>query len=154
MVILFCIWVVALGREIIQANSGNITILQEIGPNLRLCPGKSCYSNEFTLNGKCYVVMQNNKMYQYQPSNDTWIQKATYPGYWCRFKVSIAGNNNAYMGYGDYQDNILHRYDPILNVWYDVMDMPQFLRMCCINFSLDNRLYIGGGNSSVLLWRY
>ena len=121
---------------------------------LKAMPGKSCYSNEFTLNGNCYVVMQDNKMYQYQPSSDTWIQKASYPGYWCRFKVSVAGNNKAYMGYGDSQDNILRQYDPIFNVWNDVTEMPQSLNLCCINFSLGNRIYIGGGNNSNLIWRY
>ena len=125
-----------------------------IWTKLKDMPGKSCYSNEFTLNGKCYVVMQDKKMYEYQPASNSWVMRAAYPGYWCRFKVSVECNNKVFMGYGDYIDNILRQYDPLLNSWTEITEAPQSLSMCCINFSLGNRIYIGGSNGSNTFWRF
>lgn len=64
----------------------------------------------FTLNGKGYVVNRHGKVFEYDPENNTWTEKADFPG---EDRVSSYGftmGNYGYIGFG-YIDGAIHAED-------------------------------------------
>jgi N-acetylneuraminic acid mutarotase len=129
-------------------SSGSWTRLNDL-------PGYSCHTNEFTVNNRNYVVFNNNSMFEYDPVNDSWISRAQYPGYWCRFKVAVECGGLVYMGYGDYSpETTLKKYDPGTDMWVDLgyTNLPRISYY--LNFSIDGKVYIGGGYNNQAMWMY
>jgi hypothetical protein len=117
-------------------------------------PGKTCHTNEFTINGRGYAVFNDNSTYEYNPVNDTWIARARYPGYWCRFKVDVECDGKIYMGYGDYIDETPKVYDAENDIWIDLRFSGIPNKSYYLNFSIDAKLYIGGGNNQTAMRMY
>ena len=105
-------------------------------------PGNAFLSNEFTIDGKCYVVIATKELYEYDPVRDAWIQRATYPGIVCRYKLSVVSDGYAYQGFGVVANNYLHRYDPIADSWESVAYPQGYFNKYCLGFSLDNKVYM------------
>jgi hypothetical protein len=115
-------------------------------------PGNTCHTNEFTVNKRIYAVFNNKSTYEYFPASGTWVLRAQYPGYWCRFKVDVECGGKVYMGYGDYNDNTLKKYDPDKNQWVDLGYTIIPNQSYYLNFSIDDKVYIGGGTVNLNMY--
>jgi hypothetical protein len=115
-------------------------------------PGNTCHTNEFTVNGRFYAVFYDKSTYEYNPVNDTWLRRAQYPGYWCRFKVDVECGGEIYMGYGDASDKTLKKYAPGTDQWIDLGYTFIPNKSFYLNFSIDDKVYIGGGVSNLNMY--
>ena len=92
----------------------------------------------FALNGKGYFVcgeisysgILSNKVWEYNPSNDEWIQKSDFPGTARRCAVSFVINDKAYLclggNTGDRRCELgdFWEYDPNKDLWLRKADFP------------------------------
>ncbi len=115
-------------------------------------PGNAFLSNEFSIDGKCYVVIATKELYEYDPAGDVWIQRATYPGIVCRYKLSVVSDGYAYQGFGVVANTYLHRYDPIGDSWESVSYPQGYFHEYCLSFSLDNKVFMSETGQS--FWVY
>jgi hypothetical protein len=119
---------------------------------LRDLPGGTGHTNVFSIDGRCYVVTEDRFLFEYNPADDTWIQRADYPGFWCRYKVSTVAEGKAYMGFGVMMTHFFHRYDPLADSWELIPALSRTYYNRCINFSFNNKVYLSGIDSS--FWSY
>jgi len=59
------------------------------------------------------------------------------------------------MGYGDYYpETTLKKYDPGIDMWVDLgyTNLPRISYY--LNFSIDGKVYIGGGYNNQAMWMY
>lgn len=123
----------------------------------------------FSLLGRIYVGLgtdgsgnYSNDLWEYNPSTDTWTQKADFPGLSRIGGASFSLNNKGYVfagtdGASNFRD--LWEYDPIFDVWTQKANIPVLTgRVGPAGFSLNGKLYVGTGfNGSILLsdfWQY
>lgn len=116
--------------------------LSGVWTRLNDLPGNAFLSNEFTISGKCYVVIATKELYEYDPTRDVWIQRATYPGIVCRYKLSVVSDGYAYQGFGVVANNYFHRYDPIGDSWESVAYPQGYFNKYCLSFSLNNKVFM------------
>ncbi len=118
-------------------------------------PGNSCHTNEFTVNSRNFVVFNNNSTSEYDPVNDSWMPRAQYTGYWCRFKVAVECGGKVYMGYGDYSpESSLNRYDPEMDEWVNLGSGGPPRLSYYLNFSSEGKIFIGGGYGASAMYKY
>jgi hypothetical protein len=118
-------------------------------------PGNSCHTNEFTVNGRNFVVFNTTYTSEYDPANDSWIPRAHYIGYWCRFRVDVECGGKVYMGYGDYSgESAIYRYDPETDVWFSLGNLGPPRQSYYLNFSLDDKVFIGGGYGASAMYKF
>jgi N-acetylneuraminic acid mutarotase len=87
-------------------------------------------------------VTSTKLLYEYDPVGDSWIPRATYPGYWCRFKVALESGGMAYLGFGERISDLLHRYDPQTDTWQRIPVPNAYFHTCLLNFSLNGKVYL------------
>jgi hypothetical protein len=104
-------------------------------------PETTCHSNEFTINGRCYIVTSANHLFEYSPVDDTWIPRASYPGVWSKYKVAVVSDGKVYMGFGE-RSALLHRYDPATDSWEAIRVPSGYFQNYCLSFSLNNKIYL------------
>jgi len=130
------------------------SLRSQVWTRLNDLPGNTCHTNEFTVIGRNYAVFTDGSTFEYDPVTDTWSPRARYPGRWSRFKVDAECGGLVYMGYGDVSsENTLKRYNPLTDNWTDLgstINRTNFY----FYFSLDDKLYIGGGYNQVDMWMY
>ena len=101
--------------------------------------------------------------WQYNPSTDTWTQKADFGGGVRNFAVGFSIGNKGYMGMGsdgssDKKD--IWEYDPTTNNWTKKMDFPGNARSALGGTSIGSKGYIGlgvaltGGSRYNDFWEY
>lgn len=116
------------------------------------CPGfAGPFPSGFGIGNKAYVLegQCTNGFWEYDITNDTWAQKATFPGS-CRFAgVAVSINGKGYFGTGQKDDlsyeNDWWEYDPIADVWTQKASLPADGRWCAVGFSIGNKGYLGTG---------
>lgn len=117
-------------------------------------PGEVTHSNEYSLNGKCYVLTSANKLYVYDPLGNSWTQIGTGPGNWCRYNMKVESDGVVYKGFSTCYGSYFYKYDPSSGIWtnYGTINIPTVV--CYFNFSLDSKIYFGGGNNGTKMWQY
>lgn len=109
----------------------------------------------FSLNGKGYICGGTDNsddfgdLWQYDPSNNTWSQKADLPGFGRRELSSFTIGDFGYVGHGRNLDNDIiftsfYKYDPSQNQWTQIEDCP-VQRYTSTGFSIDSIGYITCG---------
>jgi len=117
------------------------------------------------LNGKAYVGLGRNAggtlkdWWEYDPTNNTWIQKLDFPGTARIGAVAFVVNGKGYVGTGnDFSGNGFKRdfyeYDANNNTWTPKADFPEdFASAAGITsgaaFAIGNYGYVGLGNTGV-----
>lgn len=89
-----------------------------------------------------------NTLWQYSPSEDTWVSKAPLPSNAYSLYASFVLNNEAYVGLGKnfewgdgYVSNTLWKYDTINNTWVKLQNSPINMSVYA-SFGIDNKGYI------------
>lgn len=88
---------------------------------------------------------QFKDFWQYDPANNTWVQKTDFGGTARYTAVGFAIANKGYvgLGYSPY-NNDLWEYDPSANSWTQMANAP-FTRLGCAAFGIGNKGYVGMG---------
>lgn len=99
----------------------------------------------FSINGRGYVVGEN-KVWEYNPDNDSWIQKKDAP-FTTEGPTSFSVSNEGYVYCSD-----LWKYLPQTDNWLKIPTSDdRFLSKGCggvSSFVIDNKAYIGGGSGN------
>ncbi len=117
----------------------------------------------FAINGKGYVALGRdslrnplNDCWEYDPTENTWTQKAPFPGTARVKAMATTLNGKAYVGlgfnsllqvYGDKKAYLtdLWMYNPIANEWTKKADFPGKSTNACVSFTYNNDIYVGSG---------
>ncbi len=127
-------------------------------------PGAArCAAFAFVINGKGYVGGGNsyngnytyyNDMYEYNPTTNSWTQKANLPGVARTNVVGLAINYIGYAGTGVTGSTLLgdwYAYNSSNDAWQGVNVPNSFnARFACVAFNIGNKAYIGTGRLSSL----
>jgi len=133
-------------------------------------PGSPRYSSAtFVIGNKAYVACGNegtssgpftNELWEYDPTNDSWMQKTNFPGtarYGC---TGFELNNFGYvgLGYSGSFYNDLYMYDASNDTWIQKANFSGAARNYAIGFTSCNKSYVGlgqsNGNSYSDIWEY
>jgi N-acetylneuraminic acid mutarotase len=120
----------------------------------------------YSINNILYVgggfngTLQINTFYAYDPSSDTWVQKANIPVA-LNSATSFVLNAKGYMICGTNNNlvNTVYAYDPVADSWQAKGNFPGVPREAAGGFTLNGKGYlcggfIGGGNCSSEMWQY
>jgi N-acetylneuraminic acid mutarotase len=123
------------------------------------------YGVAFAINEKGYVATGHhwngldnyyNDLWQYNPVNDKWVQKADMPGYGRWYAVGVnAFINNGVVATGRSGTTILNdcwEYFPSSNSWFQLPNVGGGPRSGAAAFAIGNTLYIGTGGISNDFW--
>lgn len=108
-------------------------------------PAGSGGTNEFTINGRCYILTKDGLLYEYSPSNDSWIRRADPPGEFYSYRMSVVCQGKAYVGYGCDDCNQVSYYDPVTDSWTSLEGEIPRGRSFPFAFEWDGSIYLGGG---------
>jgi len=133
------------------------------------------YAVGFAINGKGYLgtgvdinmnPFGSNDLWEYDPTANTWIQKASLPGAGRSEAVAFALGSYGYIGtgtsnWGSTALDDFWRYDPATNSWLQVAVFPGGVREHATAFTIGCKAYVGTGfindDASTLnndLWEY
>ena len=90
------------------------------------------------------------KRQEYDPSIDSWSQKATFPGLAREASTAFSVSGFGYMGLGLGSAgafNDIYKYDAGLNTWSAVADFPS-INFDPVSFVIGNIAYVGTGSST------
>lgn len=129
----------------------------------------------FAINGKGYVALGRNEngetlkdCWEYNPTDNTWLEKETFPGVGRVKAMAMELNGKAYVGLG-YDPSIgvyvigsnlkdFWMYDPENDTWTQKDSLPSFATNACVSFAYKNEIYIGGGFNgwgfTLEFWKY
>ena len=87
--------------------------------------------------------------WMYNPSKDTWLQKADFPGGNRTAAASFSINGIGYFGTGlqnsSTPTNDFWKYNPATDTWTQLPAFPGTSRAACASFVINNEGYIGSG---------
>ena len=124
---------------------------------------------KFEINGKGYVGTgegggsTKKDFWEYDPSTDTWTQKANFPGSARWFAAGFVINGKGYLGTGSTTSSMngevadFYEYDPISDKWNSIAGFGGGVRANTVSFSIGNKGYVGLGYSTRAhndLWEY
>jgi len=92
----------------------------------------------------------SNDFWEYNPSLNTWVQKANFAGGLRARAVAFSIGNKGYVGTGfdnSGQKSDFWEYDPALNIWVQKADFGGGIRWGAFAFSIGNKGYVGTGNT-------
>ena len=104
-------------------------------------------SNSFTVNGRCYAMAVDNRLWEYNPGIDSWDTRSAYPGSGAQYRMITACNGKAYLGYGSFANNQVYEYDPLTDKWASMVNEQPESRFMPIAFEFDGKIYFGSGQS-------
>ena len=119
-----------------------------IGNKGYICCGKKSPSN------------YSKRTYEYNPTANTWTQKANFLGGDRYALTSFTINQKGYVGTGvdeDLMQNDFYAFTPSTNSWTQIADIPIFGRSACSSFSFANQGFILFGTDGGFkkeLWEY
>ncbi len=111
-------------------------------------PGNTCSSNEFRINGKCYILTNDQNLYEYDAATDSWIRRASTPEPWYLSRAVAVCNGKVYVGYGSQNYNQISFYDPLNDTWTSLEHEIPGGREYPMIFEYDNKIYLGAGRNS------
>jgi N-acetylneuraminic acid mutarotase len=149
--------------------SSDYNDLWEYDPSIDSWTPKASFPNPrhaavaFAINNKGYMGLGRggNVFYddfmEYDPSLNTWTTKANFPDTARYIGTGFSVNNKGYAGLGmlfrptgGYVQDDFWEYDPILNVWTSIPNIPGVPRYHCVAASNSNTAYILGGATQSL----
>jgi N-acetylneuraminic acid mutarotase len=111
-----------------------------------------------------YNVSNNylDDFWMYNPSNNTWTQKANFPGSKRMAAASFEINGFGFLGCGLYDSNTpkkdFWKYNPANDNWTSISDFPATARVGQVSFVINNEGYVGTGddysNINIDFWKY
>ncbi len=119
----------------------------------------------FLINHKAFLVGGNyntaigpfsNEVWEYNIINDSWQQKASYPGGTLYYTTSFAIDNLGYTGGGGIKTSAgvyifndeFYRYDPVIDAWTSIAPYPGGELSGMTSIVLDQKAIVGSGNSN------
>ena len=108
----------------------------------------------FAINGKGYVACglpHANDLWEYDPVADSWTSRADFPGAPRYGTHYFALNGKGYVGSGNTGTDIgpyvsdMYAYDPVLNSWSAVADLPGLARYGTSTMTASGRAFVFGG---------
>lgn len=110
------------------------------------------FATGFAVSGKGYVCggkigpsYYSSELWQYDPTTNSWLQKAYFPGGVRYGQASFTVGNIAYVGTGTDENwfvNEIYAYDPATNLWTAKAPLPASPRFCAFGFTIGNKGYI------------
>lgn len=121
----------------------------------------------FVVNGMGYIVggkfsnsFYTAQMWQYNPTTNTWLQRASFP-VGTRYAMSaFAINGKAYAGLGTDEDFLMNdwwEYNPASNTWVQKSAFPGSGRFAASGFAIGSKGYVLAGQDGGYqddLWQY
>lgn len=121
--------------------------------------GNLLFPSTFVINNKGYVTVgeintatsayEVNTNWEYEPTTDSWAQKANFPGTARQTAFSFSLNGMGYVGGGQsgyatvYTD--MWRYNPTANSWTNAGNIPSQYPAWSTSFAIGNTGYMGTG---------
>jgi N-acetylneuraminic acid mutarotase len=112
------------------------------------------FASGFGIGNKAYIIENQctNRLWEYDVTNDTWLQKAYFPGVCRTSGVAFSVNGKGYFGTGGFNGSNIYEndwweYDPVINTWTQKTSFPGGARMEAVGFSIANKGYLGTGYS-------
>lgn len=116
-------------------------------------------ASAFSINGKGYFgatgardVEIGTDLYEFNPTNNTWSLKSTFPGNVRRISAYFSIGNYGYIFAGDTNKVPVYtgwRYDPSNNTWTQMQTYPGIAGRVPIFGSINGKGYVGGGLTGV-----
>ncbi|MCS6935476.1 MAG: hypothetical protein NZM35_10065 [Chitinophagales bacterium] len=150
----------------------NHTYCQLVCTHLKDFTGSGRFKTaSFVVNGKGYMVCGRtnstpltyvSECWEYNPSTETWAQKAAFP-YAASQPVGFAVGNRGYVLGGQDQNliyaNTLYEYNANNNTWVPKSPFPENGVGGCFHFVINNKAYVGTGarnnaNNSITFYEY
>lgn len=114
------------------------------------------YSTGFSVLGKGYLCCgkqgasnYSNELWEYTPTTNSWLQKASYP-YGGRYGgIAFVIDDIAYFGTGTDENvftNDFCKYNPTTNLWTPIASFPGSERFSCNSFILNGNGYVVFGS--------
>lgn len=147
----------------------NVTVVPEPWTALNDMPIGIYDGSLFESNGKAYLVGGisgsefSDKLWEYDPSNDTWIEKSSFPGGGRSGGVALSLGGKGYFGLGQSDAQTYNQdwweYDPSTDSWKQLKDYEGGGLLYGVGFSIDDVGYVGNGVSSGnmregFFWKY
>lgn len=110
-------------------------------------------SYSYTINSYGYSLSLSNSTWtlrKFDPASNTWTTLRA-PTYVSNPKTSFAANGKIFLLVGT---NQVYSYNPSTNLWVKINNYPSFLATDAFSFTINNKVYIGGGYYSSLFWVY
>ncbi len=119
------------------------------------------FATGFAVGGKGYLCggktgpnLYSSQLWEYKPSNNQWIQRASFPGGVRYQMLSFVVGSKAYVGMGTDQNIFkkdMYCYDPGANSWQAIAPFPAYERGAASTFTLEERGFVCLGNNGGLL---
>ena len=111
--------------------------------------GKAYVTTGDTLGGRC---SRDKDVWQYDPANNAWVQKADFGGAARTYAVATAADSFAIVGTGKNDTTRfmkdLWKYNPFTDSWTQIPNAGAFGRLHAVAFTLNNMPYLTMGNDS------
>lgn len=109
-------------------------------------------------NADAFLGTPLSDFWEYSPATNTWTSKAPFPGNsgmgtYYSTGFSLLGKGYFFCGKdgpSNYNNN-LWKYDPVLNLWTQMQDLPSGNRYGCCAFAIGNYAYCGTGTDENIL---
>jgi len=119
------------------------------------------FATGFAVGGKGYLCggktgpnLYSSQLWEYKPSNNQWIQRASFPGGVRYQMLAFVVGSKAYVGMGTDQNIFkkdMYCYDPGANSWNAIAPFPGYERGAASTFTLEERGFVCLGNNGGLL---
>ena len=154
---------VGTGMDNADAFIGNaLNDFYEYNPVTNIWTAKTPYANSsvqpvyfatgFAVNGKGYVCcgkigssFYSQELWEYNPTTNSWTQRALYPGGVRYGLCSFTMGNYGYVGTGLDENFFVQdfwKYDPSFNAWTQIASFPASARYSASTFSMGNRAFV------------
>lgn len=116
----------------------------------------------FSIKGKGYIggfgfrlqgtLSRIRDFWEYDPLNNTWTQKADFPGEERKSAVTFSVGNKGYIGMGENSNGKLKdfwEYDPVGDFWIRREDFGGAARSSAVGFGIGSKAYVGTGEAII-----
>ena len=118
-------------------------------------PFFSISSNCFTISGRNFAIATDKRLWEYIPSDDSWISRSVYPGTGYTELMNVVCGGRVYLGHGGYANKEIFAYDPVVNAWSSLQNELPPLRANPVDFQSGGKIYFGGGSAAQTdFWMY
>jgi hypothetical protein len=118
-------------------------------------PFNSISSNCFTVSGRNFAIATDKRLWEYIPTDDSWISRSVYPGPGNTELMNVVCGGRVYLGHGGYASKEIFAYDPVADAWSPLQNELPLLRAHPVDFQSGGKIYFGGGSASQTdFWMY
>lgn len=120
-------------------------------------PGQTSQGHVFTISGRNFIITPQNRLFEYNAEEDRWIEKnwPSFTWFYAEHSETVVCNNKAYVCFGYVGSIQIAAYDPVADTWERVNDIVfPVPRQNVLAFSLEEKLFLGGGNNYRDFWSF